>query len=149
VKSSRRTYFKAIAVAKRTHWSDLLSSATPRSVWTAKRLAFGRPPQTFLELPGASDRAEVAETLLDHFFTSKPPPPPLLRLPPYEDYTPLTSEEVSRALSKSSKHLRPWPRLHSVLCVEVGTPHQALPSSFPPRPPPSSRISPSLPQKSA
>jgi len=72
VKSLRRTYFKAIAWAKKTHWSDFLSSATPRSLWTAKRFAFGRPPQWFPDLPGASDPAEVAETLLDHFFPSNP-----------------------------------------------------------------------------
>jgi len=109
VKSSRRTYFKAIASAKKGHWSDFLSSATPRSVWTAKRFAFGRPPQRFPDLPGASNPAEVAETLLDHFFPSKPPPPPLLRLTRYEDYTPLTSEEIYRALSKSSKTSAPGP----------------------------------------
>jgi len=109
VKSSRRTYFKAIASAKKAHWSDFLSSATPHSLWTAKRFAFGRPPQRFPDLPGASNPAEVAETLLDHFFPSKPPPPPLLRLTHYEDYTPLTSEEVSRALSKSSNTSAPGP----------------------------------------
>jgi len=109
VKSSRRTYFKAIASAKKTHWSDFLSSATPRSIWTAKRIAFGRPPQRFPDLPGASDPAEVAETLLAHFFPSKPPPPPLLRLTRYEDSTPLTSEEISRALSKSSNTSAPGP----------------------------------------
>jgi len=76
VKSSRRTYFKAIVLAKKTHWSDFLSSATPRTLWTAKRFAFDRLPQRFLDLPGASDPGKVAETLLDHFFPSKPPPPP-------------------------------------------------------------------------
>jgi len=109
VKSSRRTYFKAIASAKKTHWWDFLSSATPRSLWTAKRFAFSRQPQRFPDLPGASNPAEVAETLLDHFFPSKPPPPPLLRLTRYEDYTPLTSEEISRALSKSSNTSAPGP----------------------------------------
>ena len=33
----------------------------------------------------------------------KPPPSPLLRLTSHEDYTPLTAEEISRALSKSLK----------------------------------------------
>jgi len=42
--SSRRTYFKAIASAKKAHWSDFLSSATPWSLWTAKRFAFGCLP---------------------------------------------------------------------------------------------------------
>jgi len=109
VKSSTRTYFKAIASAKKTHWSDFLSSATPRSLWTAKRFAFGRTPQRFPDLPGASDPAEVAETLLDHLFPPKPPPPPLLHLARYEDYTPLTSEEISRALSESSNTSAPGP----------------------------------------
>ena len=51
----------------------------------------------------------MAGTLLDHFFPSKSPPPLLLRLSCYEDYTPLTSEEVSRALSKSSNTSAPGP----------------------------------------
>jgi len=109
VKSSRRTYFKAIASAKKTHWSDFLSSATPGSLWMAKRLAFGRPPQRFPDLPGASDPAAIAETILGHFFASKLSPPPLLRLTRYKDYTPLTSEEISRALSKSSNTSAPGP----------------------------------------
>jgi len=109
VKSSRRTNFKAIASAKKTHWSDFRSSGTPRFLWMAKRFAFGCPPQRFPDLPGASDPAEVAETLLHHFFPSKPPPPRLLHLTHYEDYTPLTSEEISRALSKSSNTSAPGP----------------------------------------
>jgi len=109
VKSSRRTYFKAIATAKKIHWSDFLSSATPHSFWAAKRFAFGRPPQRFPDLPGASDLAEVAETLLHHLFPPKPPPSPLLRLIRHEDYTPLTSEAISRALSKSSNTTAPGP----------------------------------------
>jgi len=74
--SSRRIYFNAMASAKKGHWSDFLSSATPQSLWTAKRFAFGRPPQRFPDLPGTSDPAEVAETLLHHLFPPKPPPPP-------------------------------------------------------------------------
>ena len=109
MKSSRRTYFKAIASAKKTHWSDFLSSATSHSLRTAKRFAFGRPPQRFPDLPGASDLAEVAETLLHYLFPPKTPPPPLLRLRYYVDYTPLTSEERSRALSKSSNTSVPGP----------------------------------------
>jgi len=109
IKISRRTYFKAIASAKKAHWSDFLSLATLPSHWTAKRFAFGRPPQRFPDLPGASKPAEVAETLLHHCFPPKPPPPPLLRLTRHEDYTPLTSKEISRALSKSSNTSPPVP----------------------------------------
>jgi len=109
VKSSRRAHFKAIASAKKKHRSDFLSSATPNSLWTAKRCAFGRPPQRFPDLPGATDPAEVAETLLHHFFRPKPPPPSLLCLIRPKDYAPLTSEEVSRALAKSSNTSAPGP----------------------------------------
>ena len=121
MKSSRTTYFKAVASAKKAHWSDFLSSATPHSLWTAKRFAFGRPPQKIPDLPWASDPAEVAETLLQQSFPTKPPPPPLLRLAHYEDYTPLTSEEISRAISQSSNTSAPgrdhipysvWKSLH-------------------------------------
>jgi len=45
MKSTRRSYFKAIAMAKRAIWSDFLFSATPHSVWMPKRFAFSRPPQ--------------------------------------------------------------------------------------------------------
>jgi len=65
-------------------------------------VTFGRPPQMFPDLPGASDPVKVAETLLYHLFPPTPPPPPLLRLTHHTDYIPLTSEEISRALSKSS-----------------------------------------------
>jgi len=135
VKSSRRTYFKAIASAHKAHWLDFLSSATPRSVWTAKGFAFGRPPQRFPALPGASNLAEVAETLLDHFFPSKYPPPPVHRLTRYEDYTPLTSEEISRALSKSSNTSAPSPD-HIPYSVWKSVHHikpALLPSLFDPR----------------
>ena len=121
VKSSRRTYCKAIASAKKTHLSDFLSSATPHSFYTAKRFAFGRPPQRFPDLPGASDLAEVAETLLPHFFPLKRPPPPLLRLAHYEDYTPLTSEEISKALSTSSNTFAPGPDVTGAPYREVNS----------------------------
>jgi len=47
--------------------------------------------------------------LLHHFFPPKPPPPPVLRLTHYEDYTPLTSGEISRAHSESSNISAPGP----------------------------------------
>ena len=42
-------------------------------------------------------------------FPLNPHLPPLLRLTRYEDYTPLTSEEISRALSKFSNTSAPGP----------------------------------------
>ena len=53
-RAPRSTYFKAIKKAKRDHGSSFLASATPQSVWTAKKLAVGRTPPRFPELPGAS-----------------------------------------------------------------------------------------------
>jgi len=43
-RSARSAYFKAIKKGKRAHWSSFLASATPQTVWTAKKLAIGRPP---------------------------------------------------------------------------------------------------------
>ena len=54
--------------------------------------------------------------LLNDIFPSQPPPPPLLRLACYEDYTSLTSDEISSALFKSSNTSAPGPNyiLYSV-----------------------------------
>ena len=109
VKSSMTTYFKANPSAKKAHWSDFLSWATPPSFKTAKRFAFGRIPQRFPDLPGATDPSEVPETLLHHCFPPKAPPSPLLRLIHHKDYTPVTSEKVSRALAKCSNTSAPGP----------------------------------------
>ena len=65
------------------------------------------PPQRFPDLPGASNPAEVAETLLHHLCHPKPTPPPLLRIAHYENHTPLTSEEIYGALSKLSNTCAP------------------------------------------
>jgi len=73
---TRRTYFKAIVSSKKTQWSDFLSSATPHSVWTAKRFAFGHPPQHFPALPEANSTTQVPEALLVHFFPPRFPPAP-------------------------------------------------------------------------
>ena len=37
-------YFKAIKKAKRAHRSAFLTTATPLTVWTAKKFAVRRPP---------------------------------------------------------------------------------------------------------
>jgi len=37
-------YFKAIKTAKNKHWSSFLQSATPQTLWTAKKLGYGRTP---------------------------------------------------------------------------------------------------------
>ena len=62
----RSAYFKAIEKAKRAHWSSFLASATPQTVWTAKKLAVGRPlpvSQSFREpLPRRSSTKRSTTT---------------------------------------------------------------------------------------
>ena len=41
---SKAGYFKAIKTAKNKHWSSFLLGATPQTLWTAKRFAYGRAP---------------------------------------------------------------------------------------------------------
>ena len=71
-RAARSAYFKAIKKAKRDHWSSFLASATPQTMWTAKKLAVGRPPPRFPDLPGASTPPEPNRPLLNHFFPSQP-----------------------------------------------------------------------------
>jgi len=72
-RAARSVYFKAIMKAKRDRSSSFLASATPQTVWTAKRLAVGRPPPRFPELPGASIPPEINQALLDHLFLTNQP----------------------------------------------------------------------------
>jgi len=58
-RAARSTYLKAIKKAKSDHWSSFLASATPQTVWTAKKLAVGRPPPRVPSLPGASTLPEL------------------------------------------------------------------------------------------
>src|SRR5712664_595366 len=67
-KLSKQGYFKAIKAAKAAHWKSLLVSTTPRSIWTVKKLAFGKSPPRFPSLPEASTPLEMNSALLQHFF---------------------------------------------------------------------------------
>jgi len=122
-RAARASYFKAIKKAKRDHWSSFLAAATPQSVWTAKRFAVGRPPPRFPELPGASTPEELNKALLDHFFPGEPPGPRETILLPFADCQALETEEISRALARSSPSSAPgpdmtpnsvWKRVHRV-----------------------------------
>jgi len=100
--TSKAGYFKAIKAAKNKHWSSFLLTATPQSLWTAKRFIYGRAQPRFPSLPGAETPQQMNEVLLDHFFPPKEPfsPPPRLR--PHNSVPPLTTEEIAAALSKFS-----------------------------------------------
>ena len=79
--TSKSGYFKAIKTAKNKHWSSFLLTATPQSLWTAKRFAYGRAHPRFPSLPGAETPQQMNDILLGHFFPPKEPfsPPPRLR----------------------------------------------------------------------
>jgi len=108
-RAARSAYFKAIKKAKRDHWSAFLATATPQTVWTAKRFAIGRPPPRFPELPGAATPLELNKALLNHFFPGEPARTVDSILLPFRDCPPLTAEEVGRALARSSPSSAPGP----------------------------------------
>ena len=103
--TSKRGYFRAIKAAKNNHWSSFVLAATPQSLWTAKRFAYGRAQPRFPSLPGAETPLQMNNVLLDHFFPPKEPfsPPPRLR--PHKSAPPLTTDEIAAALSKCSPTL--------------------------------------------
>ena len=108
-KLSKRGYFKAIKATKTAHWKSVLSSATPRSIWTVKKLSLGRLAPRFPSLPDAPTPTQINDTLLHHFFPPQPcrPLPSILR--PFADCTALNAEEISTALSKCSSSSAPGP----------------------------------------
>jgi len=100
--SSKAGYFKTIKAAKSKHWSSFLLTATPQSLWTAKRFAYRRAQPCFPSLPGAETPQQMNSVLLEHFFPPKEPfsPPPRLR--PNRSAPPLTTVEIAAALTKCS-----------------------------------------------
>ena len=122
-RAARSAYIRAIKKAKRDHWSSFQASTTPRTVWTAKKLAVGRPPPSFPELPGATTPPELNQALLDHFFPGEPARFLDTILLPFRECLPLSLDEVGRALARSSPTLAPgpdmtpnslWKRVHRV-----------------------------------
>jgi len=108
-KPSKQGYFKAIKAAKAHHWKSFLEDATPRTIWTAKRLAVGRFAPRFPNLPDATSPEEVNQALLRHFFPPKPLPivPSILR--PYKGCDPLLPGQITAALRKCSSSSAPGP----------------------------------------
>jgi len=107
--TSKAGYFKAIKAAKNKHWSSFLMTATPQSLWTAKRFAYGRAQPRFPSLPGAETPLQMNNVLLEHFFPPKEPfsQPPRLR--PHKSAPPLKAEEIAAALYKCSPTSAPGP----------------------------------------
>jgi len=107
--TSKAGYFKAIKAAKNKHGSSFLLTATPQSLWTAKRFAYGRAQPRFPSLPGAETPQQMNNVLLDHFFPPKEPFSPSPRLRPQRSVPPLTTDEIATALSKCSPTSAPGP----------------------------------------
>ena len=108
-RAARTAYFKAIKKAKRAHLSAFLATATPQTVWTAKKFALGCPPPRFPELPGATSPMELNKALLNHFFPREPARPFDSILLPFRDCPALAADEVRRALARSSLSSAPGP----------------------------------------
>ena len=97
-RAARNTYFKAIQTAKRVHWSQFLANVDSQSVWDARKIAAGRAPDCFPTLENTSSPTEINNTLLQHFFRTRPSPPPPRILRAFKDVSPVSPAEVSSAL---------------------------------------------------
>src|SRR5207302_5654235 len=108
-KNLKNKYFHATKQAKASHWKQFLATVDSRSIWTAKKLAVGKPPDRFPSIPDAITPLEINDALLLHFFPHKdsPPSPSILR--PFKHVPPLDKEEIQRALSKLSNSSAPGP----------------------------------------
>ena len=106
---SKKGYFKASKAAKGAHWRSLLSSATPRSIWTDKKLSLGRLSPRFPSLPDATTPTQINDALLNHVFSPQPsrPFPSIFR--PFADCTALSAGHISAALSMCSPSSAPGP----------------------------------------
>ena len=106
---SRQGYFRAIKQAKNSHWTDFLARTTPNNIWTAKKFVTPRKSPRFPNLPEANSPVEINKALLDHFFPPKPELQTRGRLYRHVSADPLTVEEITTALAKSSPTSAPGP----------------------------------------
>ena len=106
---ARQGYFKAIKKAKNFHWTDFLARTTPHNIWTAKKFVSPRKSGRFPDLPEATSPVEINKALLDHFFPPKSELPARGRLFRHVSADPLTREEITAALAKSSPSSAPGP----------------------------------------
>ena len=109
VKSARKTYFNAINNAQREHWRKFLANATTNDIWSAARYAKGPKFDLLPATAKAISPEDINRDLLAHFFPANQAPFP--SPPPLKDKfgPPLTTEEVSYVLSKSSNTSAPGP----------------------------------------
>ena len=106
---SRQGYFKAIKKAKDSHWTDFLARMTPDNIWTAKKFVTQCKTPRFADLPGASSPVEINKALLHPTLPPRHEPPLRGRLHRHPSAVPLTKEEITPALAKSSPSSAPGP----------------------------------------
>lgn len=58
-KAAKNQYFKGIKKAKADHGNAFLVGVNSPTVWTAKRLAYGRPPDSFLSFEGKPSPEQI------------------------------------------------------------------------------------------
>jgi len=108
-RQSKLGYFKSLKKAKAAYGADFLAKASRNNIWTVKHLVPPRKTPRFPSLPDASSPVWINKALLDHFFLPKDPLPTRGRLNKNPSATPLTSEEIKLAVSKSSPSSAPGP----------------------------------------
>ena len=84
------------------YWSQFLTDVDSQSVWDARKIAAGRPPDNFPVLVNASTPTDIINTLLQHYFPPRPLPPRPLILPAFKDVPPVLPSEVSSPVRKTS-----------------------------------------------
>ena len=109
MRTAKLAYFKEIRRAKNSHWGTFLSSANHQTVWKAKQIAAGRQSPRFPSLPEATSPEEVRDALIDHCFPAEVPPSCNTLFPVFNNVPAVTSEEVTRILSRSSPLSAPGP----------------------------------------
>ena len=121
---AKQAYFSTIKRAKNSYWKTFLAGADHKSVRKARRLVLGRLLTGFPNLPGADLPEDSRDALREHFF---PPPYEHTVNTIYQEFNacpPVTCEEVSRVLARSSPSSAPgldtipylvWKKLHSLL----------------------------------
>jgi len=108
-RATQNAYFKAIQSAKRVQCSKFLADVDSPSVWDARKIAAGRPPDRFQVLENTSSSTKINSRLLQDFFPPRPSPQSPLILPALKDVPPVLPSEVSSALQKSSNTSAPCP----------------------------------------
>src|SRR5205807_1377653 len=101
----KNKYFHAIKLAKAFHWKQYLATVNSRSIWTAKKLAMGKPPDRFPSIPNATTPLEINDSLLQHFFPPKDSP-------------------------SAPSILRPFKQANGIVLSKPGKPDYSSPSSF-------------------